>query len=161
MKRQIPPHRTPGNDLRAGARFWPLAGKGAKPAGARAFCMERRGFTLVEMLVSLIIGTIMVGGVMGLISVSMRHKAQLSDKSQIQPVLESAAQIILADPVRATEGIVQLKELTGAPSVAVAVAPVELQERRAGEPAGQLSRVMLSYRTGRLEFSVIIPPKRN
>lgn len=161
MKRHIPLHWTPAKDPRIRVGLLPSAGKVAKPSRARAFCGKQRGFTLVEMLVSLIIGTIMVGGVMGLISVSMRHKTQLSDKSQIQPILESAAQIILADPVRATEGIVQLKELAGAPSVAVAVAPVELQERRAGEPAGQLSRVMLSYRTGRLEFSVIIPPKRN
>lgn len=117
------------------------------------------GFTLLEMLVSLIIGTIIVGGVMGLISVSLRHSFQIREKSQIQPILESAAQMILADPQRAADGSVSLTELPGNPVVAVSLAPVELGEKTAGTQSGGLYRVMLSYRTGRLEFSLIVPDK--
>jgi prepilin-type N-terminal cleavage/methylation domain-containing protein len=122
------------------------------------FVMNRRGFTLLEMLVSLIIGTLIVGAVMGLISVSMQHKYRIREKSQIQPILESAAQIILADPIRAGDGNIRLGELSGAPVVGVSVVPVEVPEGGLGDKAGQLCRIMLSYKSGQLEFSVLVPP---
>jgi hypothetical protein len=110
------------------------------------------------MLVSLIIGTLIVGGVLGVVSVSMQHKFRIRDKAQIQPVLESAAQIILADPARVAEGDIRLAELPGAPVVGVLAAPVQLSESGLGTKAGRLCRVMLTYKTGQLEFSVIVPP---
>jgi hypothetical protein len=111
------------------------------------------------MLVSLIVGTLIVGGVMGLISVSMQHKFRLRDKAQIQPILESAAQIILADPARAADGNIKLGELPGSPVVNVIAVPVELPEGGIGAKAGQLCRIMLLYGSGQLEFSVIVPPR--
>jgi len=72
-----------------------------------------RGFTLLEMLVSLIVGTLIVGGVMGLISSSMQYKFRLKDKSLAQPILETAAQAILADPKRI--GDRYLREPKGSP----------------------------------------------
>lgn len=122
------------------------------------FPLDRRGFTLLEMLVSLMIGTLIVGGVMGLISVSLQSKFRIRDKSQIQPILESAAQIILADPARVAEGNIQLAELPGSPVVDVVAAPVQLPEGGLAAMAGQLCRVMLIYKSGQLEFSVIVPP---
>ncbi len=126
---------------------------------ARRAIGSQPGFTLLEMLVGLIIGTIIVGGVMGLISVSLRHSFQIREKSEIQPILESAAQMIFADPQRAADGSISLTELPGNPIVAVSLAPVELGEKTAGTQSGGLYRVMLSYRTGRLEFSLIVPDK--
>ncbi len=129
-------------------------------AAARPFTLfrsNRRGFTLLEMLVSLIIGTIIAGGVMGLISVSLQHKYRIKEKSLIQPVLESAAQLILADPARAAEGSVVLNSLAGSPVVGVSLVPVPLDDNLPGGSAGQLCRVMLNYRTGQLEFSMIVP----
>jgi len=129
-------------------------------AAARPFTLfrsNRRGFTLLEMLVSLIIGTIIAGGVMGLISVSLQHKYRIKEKSLIQPVLESAAQLILADPARTAEGSVVLNNLAGSPVVGVSLVPVPLDDNLPGGSAGQLCRVMLNYRTGQLEFSMIVP----
>jgi prepilin-type N-terminal cleavage/methylation domain-containing protein len=119
---------------------------------------NQRGFTLIEMLVSLIIGTLIVGGVMGLISVSMQHKFRIREKSQVQPILESAAQIILADPAKAGDGNIRLAELSGTPVVTVFVTPVEIPDGGLGNKAGQLCRILLTYGSGKLEFSVIVPP---
>lgn len=133
-----------------------------RPPGARHSSTRPglRGFTLLEMLVSLIIGTIIAGGVMGLISVSMQHKFRIKEKAQIQPIMESAAQILLADPARATEGSVVLNNLNGSPIVGVRLVPVTLDDNLPGNSAGQLCRVMLNYKTGQLEFSLIIPNQR-
>lgn len=119
----------------------------------------RGGFTLLEMLASLIIGTLILGGVMGLISTSMQYKFRIKEKSRVQPVLESAAQIILADPARAGEGAIRFPELDGAPTVGVRTAPVPLGDSGAGNKAGQLYRVVLDYKGSLLEFSVIAPNK--
>ncbi len=115
------------------------------------------GFTLLEILVSLGISALIIGAVMGLISASLQHKFNLKEKSQLQPILESAAEIILADPVKAMDGSVQLNELSGSPVVGVSVVPVPLEDTRAGQKQFQLCRVMLNYKSGSLEFSVIIP----
>ncbi len=112
------------------------------------------------MLISLAIGTLIIGAVMGLISESLRYKVNLKEKAYIQPILESAAQVILADPVKAMQGFVRLGELEGSPEVGVYLLPVPLeQESEDGGKFGQLYRVMLNYRSASLEFSIIIPNK--
>ena len=58
------------------------------------------------MMVSLAIGTLIIGAVMGLISESIRYRINLKEKAYIQPILESAAQVILADPVKAMAGFI-------------------------------------------------------
>jgi len=144
------------------ADFYKQHGREERTAGGVAPRLSgpggRRGFTLLEMLVSLIIGTIMVGGVMGLISTSMQHKFRIQEKSRIQPILETAAQTILADPKRIAEGSVSFGELAGSPVVAIQAAPVNIRDSRTGNKAGELYHVILSYRTGQLEFSVLVPP---
>ena len=72
-----------------------------------------RGFTLLEMLISLTIGTLIIGAVMGVISESLRYRVSLKEKAYTQPVLESAAQVILADPAKAEAGFVRLTEIQG------------------------------------------------
>lgn len=61
---------------------------------------SRSGFTLLEVLVSLILGSMIVGGLLGLISLSLHYQHRLKEKSQLQPLLEAAAEEILADPRR-------------------------------------------------------------
>jgi prepilin-type N-terminal cleavage/methylation domain-containing protein len=121
---------------------------------------EKRGFTLLEMLVALIIGTVIVGGVMGLISVSLQHKARLKEKRILQPVLETAAETILADPGRINEGSISFPNMTGSPVVGITATPVEISSYTTtpGVKTGQLYRVMLNYKSGYLEFSVLVPP---
>ncbi|MGC9964144.1 MAG: prepilin-type N-terminal cleavage/methylation domain-containing protein [Syntrophobacteraceae bacterium] len=117
----------------------------------------RRGFTLLEMLVGLALATLMIGAMLGLISESLRYKVNLKDKAQTRPILESAAQIILADPVKAMQGFIRLDEFDGSPMVGVNLLPVQLGDTGLGEKSGQLYRVMLSYKSGILEFSIIVP----
>jgi prepilin-type N-terminal cleavage/methylation domain-containing protein len=117
----------------------------------------RPGFTLLEMLVALALATLMIGAVMGLISEALRYKINLKDKAQIQPVLESAAQIILADPVKAMQGFIRLDEFEGAPTVGIDLWPIQIEDTGFGQNPVRLFRVNLSYRSGRLEFSVIMP----
>ncbi len=119
---------------------------------------DSRGFTLLEMLISLIIGTLIVGGVMGLISVSMQYRFRMKDKRQIQPILETAAQAILADPGRIADGSVTFGDFKGAPVVRVRSAPVDVGQKSGSASKGDLYRVMLDYRGGHLEFSVLVPP---
>lgn len=118
------------------------------------------GFTLIEILVALAVGTLMIGAVMGLVSGSLRYKFNLGEKASLQPVLESAAQVILADPVKALDGIVRLTEIEGTPEVGVFLVPVGLDERTVGGgTAARLYRVILSYKSSSLELSIIIPNK--
>jgi prepilin-type N-terminal cleavage/methylation domain-containing protein len=125
-------------------------------------CFRRSGcagFTLIELLVSLVIGTLIAGGIMGLISVSLQYSHRIKEKSEIRPILESAAEVILANPDLAEQGSVVLGELPGSPVVGVFVVPVQLPRvQRAGTPAGRLMRIMLVYKKQQLEFSIIIPP---
>ncbi len=112
------------------------------------------------MLVSLAIATLIIGAVMGLISESLRYRFNLKEKAYIQPILESAAQVILADPVKAMDGLVRLGEFEGSPEVGVSLFPVTLdQESEGGGKFGRLCRVMLNYKSASLEFSIIIPNK--
>ncbi len=132
-----------------------IFGKSSGPGPA-----DRRGFTLIEMLISLAIGVVIVGGVMGIISVSMQYKYRLKEKSRIQPILETAAQTIMADPGRIAEGHIAFGNLAGSPVVGITAVPVGLPN---GVPAanGQLYRVMLDYRGEELEFSILVPPDAN
>jgi len=118
---------------------------------------RRGGFTLLEVVVSLAIGTLIIGSVMGLISESLRYRMNLKEKAQAYTVLDSAAQVILADPVKATQGFVRLGELEGSPEVGVSLLPVKLEGQTPGENFGRLFRVMLNYHSSNLEFSIIIP----
>ena len=90
----------------------------------------------------------------------MRYKINLKEKAYIQPILESAAQVILADPAKATQGVVRLGELEGSPEVGVWLTPVQLEDQSRGEKFGRLFRVMLNYKSANLEFSIINPQKR-
>jgi len=95
---------------------------------------------------------------MGVISVSLQYSKRVQDRSQYQPVLEAAAQMILAHPELAEQGAMNMKNLPSAPPVNVAISPVtgsdgEILRGR----SGQLFRVQLSCAAQVLEFSVIIP----
>lgn len=119
---------------------------------------SQSGFTLIEVLVGLIIGTLILGGVMELISVSLQYTQRVKEKAQVQPVLEAAAQEILADPKKAMEGSLSMGGTADAPTVTVSLSPVEgLNLKPAARTAEQLFRVMLSYRGHLLEFSLLIP----
>ncbi len=118
-----------------------------------------KGFTLLEVLVSLVIGALILGGLMGLISVSLQYSQRLKEKSQIQPLLESVAQAILADPVKAISGSLALRSEPGAPPVNMHFMEEELP-RLQGKPAGprKLYRVLLECRGQVLEFSLFVTP---
>jgi hypothetical protein len=110
------------------------------------------------MLVSLAIGALIIGAVMGVISESLRYRINLKEKAYIQPILESAAQVILADPAKALDGFVRLTEIQGSPEVGVFLLPVPLGEQmEGGGKFGRLCRVVLSYKSAILELSIIIP----
>jgi hypothetical protein len=111
------------------------------------------------MLVALAIAALIIGAVLGVISESLRYKVNLKEKARVQPILESAAQIILADPVKATQGFIRLDEFEGAPVVGISLLPVQLEEKGTltGGGFGRLFRVMLNYGPASLEFSLIVP----
>ncbi|MGC8490437.1 MAG: PulJ/GspJ family protein [Syntrophobacteraceae bacterium] len=119
-----------------------------------------QGFTLLEVLVALAIGALLIGSSMGLISEALRYRTSLKEKVYVQPILESAAEVILADPQKASQGVVRLTELEGSPAVAVTATPVPL-DNPTGKIEGTLCRVMLHYKSSELEFSVIVPVNEN
>ena len=131
------------------------------PYGSAASWSRARGFTLLEVLVSLAIAALLIGSVNGLISEALRYRTALKQKASIQPILQSAAEVILADPRKAAGGVVRLTELEGAPAVSVSLTPVPVAGSFAKAGAGTLYRVMLSYKSSELEFSVIVPPPAN
>jgi len=122
----------------------------------RSCYSTKGGFTLLEVMVSLIIGALILGGLMGLISVSLQYSQRLKVKSQIQPLLESVAQEILANPEKAVTGSLVLASEPGAPQVNVLYTREELPEMT-GHPA-ELYRVMLECRGQVLEFSLFVTP---
>lgn len=131
-------------------------GKTARPKPVRIGSIK--GFTLIEVLVSLIIGTLIVGGVMGVISVSLQFMQRVDEKSRAQPILEAAAQEILLHPEKAKESSLTLDDLPDKPSVNVETSEVvgsdgyDISNR-----AGRLYRIQISYRGNMLEFSLIVP----
>jgi prepilin-type N-terminal cleavage/methylation domain-containing protein len=119
----------------------------------------RGGFTLLEVMVSLILGALILGGFMGLISVSLQYSQRLKEKSQIQPLLESAAQEILANPEKAISGSLKIGSEPGAPRINILFEKQELPDLRgiASHP-GELYRVLLECRGQVLEFSLYVTP---
>jgi prepilin-type N-terminal cleavage/methylation domain-containing protein len=126
-----------------------------------AFRGNAAGFTLLEVMVSLIIGVLIVGGVMGAISMSINHRLRVQKRLFETAVLEAAAQQLLAQPSSIESGSVTLTEFPGSPQVGIQTIRVDLGERSAGEDRrGQLYRVLLSYDRQQFELSVIVPPAR-
>ena len=119
--------------------------------------LDLRGFTLLEVMVSLAIGALLIGSVMGLISEALRYRVSLKEKAFVQPILESAAQVVLADPLKAIQGVVKLTELEGAPAVGVSLTPVVLGSSAGKIQKDALCRVVLSYKSSELEFSMMAP----
>jgi prepilin-type N-terminal cleavage/methylation domain-containing protein len=122
------------------------------------FSRSDRGFTLIEVLVGLIIGTLVLGGVMGLISVSLNFTHRVKEKSQVQPILEAAAQEIIAHPEEAAKGALKMEDSPGTPSVNIGLSRVLGPDGSdMGNRMGDLYRVQLNCRGHLLEFSLIIP----
>ncbi len=116
------------------------------------------GFTLVEVVVALLVGTVIVGGVMGLISASLRYNQRINEKAEDRPILEAAAQDILVNPDKALSKSIVPAGLKGGPQVEVRAMEVSDPDIGVVESRlGTLYRVELLYRASRLEFSVIIP----
>jgi Tfp pilus assembly protein PilV len=120
------------------------------------------GFTLLEVLVGLIIGTLVIGGVMGMISSSLNYRARLQARSAAQPVLEAAAQQILAEPETALKGSVAVGGGRDAAMVQVMNLKVDNPDARPlGKRQSELYQVKLLYAGQSLEFSVLVPqPER-
>jgi prepilin-type N-terminal cleavage/methylation domain-containing protein len=122
-------------------------------------CSTAKGFTLLEVLVSLIIGALILGGLMGLISVSLQYSQRLKDKSQVQPFLETIAQEILANPQKAIAGSLRLGDSPDAPRVNIQFAKEELPQPKGMQThKGELYRVLLECRGQVLEFSHYVTP---
>jgi prepilin-type N-terminal cleavage/methylation domain-containing protein len=118
-----------------------------------------KGFTLLEVMVSLIIGALILGGLMGLISVSLQYSQRLKDKSQIQPFLETVAQEILANPEKAIAGSLNFGASPDAPRVNIQFAKEELPQSKGMQThRGELYRVVLECRGQVLEFSLYVTP---
>ncbi|MCE5244489.1 MAG: prepilin-type N-terminal cleavage/methylation domain-containing protein [Desulfobacteraceae bacterium] len=127
-------------------------------AGAMQGKRSQGGFTLLEVIVALVIGVVVIGGVMGLISSALHYGHRLKGKSMVQPILEAAAQEILADPHKAGEGQLILGKAAGSPRVEIALTPVQLPgSGGVKNRMGQLHRVLLRYGGEVLEFSILIP----
>jgi prepilin-type N-terminal cleavage/methylation domain-containing protein len=129
-----------------------------KPLEHSCYSTEK-GFTLLEVMVSLILGALILGGLMGLISVSLQYSQRLKVKSQVQPLLESVAQEILANPVKAVTGSLNITSAPDAPRVNILYAREELPDLKGmvGHPA-ELYRVLLECRGQVLEFSLYVTP---
>lgn len=120
---------------------------------------QQRGFTLLEIMVSLILGALIMGGVMGSISVSLQYSQRVREKIQEHSILEAAAQELLANPQALKQGALILDGFPGAPSVVIHAYPVEVSENAlVKNPRGELYRVMLTHGVQKLEFSIIVPP---
>lgn len=119
---------------------------------------SENGFTLLEVMVSLVVATLVVGGVMGVISASMQYSKRVQDKMQDWPVLEAAAQEILTNPEKAEDGSLTLDDLPDSPQVTIQITEVtDSDDKETGNQFGKLYRVRLQYEKQVLEFSLIIP----
>jgi prepilin-type N-terminal cleavage/methylation domain-containing protein len=117
------------------------------------------GFTLLEIVVSLIVGALIMGGAMGAISLSLQYTQRVQKRLLECAVIEAAAQQILANPGGFDRGDLVLNSFPGAPRVGVQLAKVELETDGLGENRhGELYRVLLSFASQQLEFSIIVPP---
>jgi hypothetical protein len=110
------------------------------------------------VLVGLILGIIVVGGVMGMISVSLQFSHRVKQKSLDRTVLEAAAQDVLAHPEMVAEGSLTLNELPDTPTVDIRLMGVEgFDDFEKESGLGDLYRVLLSYRGTVFELSIIVP----
>lgn len=120
---------------------------------------RKDGYTLLEVMVSLVLGCIILGGLMGMISLSLHYSHRLKEKSLIQPLLESAAQEILANPQKAAAPSITMGSGPDAPRINIRLARVELPEfQRTSPNRGALYRVLLECRGQVLEFSLYVLP---
>lgn len=116
---------------------------------------------MIEVMVALVIGTVIIGGVMGLISVSLNFTQRVNEKSRYVPILEAAAEQILAFPAEVTPGTLTMSDFPDSPPVNVDLVPVNGKNGDGlGSGHGQLYRVELSCKGHVLEFSVIIPQEQ-
>ena len=122
-----------------------------------------RGFTLLEVMVALVIGVFMIGGVMGMISASLQYSQRVREMTRIQPILDAAAQEILARPELVEEGSISLASYPGSPSVRIEATQVLEEEGKPVENrSGRLYRVNLVIERSFLELSVIVTkPQEN
>lgn len=121
---------------------------------------SRKGFTLLEVMVSLTLGTLIAGAVMGVISVSLQYAKRIKESARIQPYLEAAAQEILASPETADSSAIEVGDPKNPVIIDVLVTPVQGIDGAESENsrAGQLARVLLRCRGRLIEFSILIPP---
>jgi len=119
----------------------------------------RRGFTFFEVMVSLLIGTVVIGGVMGALSASLQYTKRLQEKALVQPVLEAVAQDIIANPQSVEMGAVAARGFPGEPSVEISVTEAEEDGGLLNRQTDNLRRIQLRFRGEILEFSLIVPPE--
>ncbi|SFM67098.1 prepilin-type N-terminal cleavage/methylation domain-containing protein [Thermodesulforhabdus norvegica] len=114
--------------------------------------MNKKGFTLVEVLVALVIAVLVVGSAMALIGGVYQSRYRLDRRMKAIPVLDAAAQAIFRDPSLVHEDSIVLKELPGSPVVYVVATRVN-----DGEIASSVAlyRVKLRYEDSEIEFSVV------
>jgi Tfp pilus assembly protein PilV len=116
------------------------------------------GFTLLEVMVSLILGMVIVGGVMGAISMALNHHQRIQKRLFESAVLEAAAQQLLAQPQDIALGSVTLDDFPGSPQVDIQAVPVDVGEQSlASSRKNQLYRVLLSYARHQVELSILVP----
>ncbi len=116
------------------------------------------GFTLLEVMVSLILGMLIVGGVMGAISMALNHHQRIQKRLFESAVLEAAAQQLLAQPQDITLGSVTLDDFPGSPKVDIQAVLVDVGEQStAGSRQNQLYRVLLGYARRQVELSILVP----
>ena len=119
---------------------------------------SRRGFTLIEVLVALVVAVVIAGGVMGVIASAHRFTFHVNEKSADQPILEAAAQELLAHPDRADEGSLEVG--SGKTVAVVTVSTVRVQDSQGkmlGNKTSELCRVRLAYHGQVLDFSLLVP----
>ena len=109
-------------------------------------------------MVGLVIGTLILGGVMGVISASLNFNQRVKEKSQVLPLLEAAAQEILAHPEKAQQGSITFKNYPGTPTVNITLThTIGSDGNSVGNKGGELYRVQLYCQGYLLEFSLIVP----
>ena len=119
---------------------------------------SENGFTLLEVMVALVVGTVMIGGVMGLISSSLQFTQRVDDKSRVVPILEAVAEQILANPEEVAQGALNVSDFVEGPPVNVTlVKAFEKDSVGLGSKKAHLHRVQLNCRGHLLEFSMMIP----
>ncbi len=118
---------------------------------ACATIQAQEGFSLLEALVSLIIASLVVGGVSAVYSAHADSKKRLQIKEQEFAVLESAMQGLISGTIPLKQGNLNVEALRGAPMVSVAYTTVRSSDKLA------LAKVTLRYGGSALQTSLLIP----